>query len=47
MSILMLTCKRAPNAIGRVGSNCPSRSKPTLPLPSTKPQPPTLARLLG
>ena len=47
MSILMQTCKRAPNAIGRVGSSCPSSSKPALPLPSTKPQIPTLARLLG
>lgn len=47
MSILMPTCNRAPNAIGRVDSNCPSRSKSALPWPSTKPQTPTLARFLG
>ena len=47
MSILILTCKRAPNAMGRMDSSCPSRSKSALPLPSTKPQTPTLVRLLG
>ena len=47
MSILMPACKRAPNAIDRVDSSSPSRSQSALPLPSTKPQPPTLARLLG
>ncbi len=46
MSILMLSCKRVPNTIGRVDSSCPNRSKSSLPLPSTKPQTPALARPL-
>ena len=45
--ILRLARERVPNAIGRVGRNCPGRSRPNLPFPSTKPQTPALARPLA
>ena len=45
MSILMLSHKRASDTIGSVDRSCPSRSKSTLPFPSTKPRTTTWARL--